>query len=130
MERIRTAGSKEEALAIVAKLGFGKKELPTETERTRVLKTQAFSVARPELERSVRKDGFIDPRVYVKLRNDYAQAIGDVGDFDDTFSTMLSPQDRVNIGVQNAVSLVTLETPPFEPTPEPTPAKKWWQFWK
>lgn len=71
--------------------GLGKEK--SATEKQTQAKTQAFAVARPILS-AAKKGGFVDRDTYMKTRQDYAEAIGDVKEFDDVFSPMLSPDDR------------------------------------
>lgn len=63
------------------------------------LVSSAISLARPELEKTKGSDGYVDPNVYMRLRSDYASAIGSVSDFDNTFASLLSPQERDRLGV-------------------------------
>jgi len=81
----------------------------TVTERTTELKTSAISKARPFLEQSTGEDGYIDPAVYMRLRGDYGEAIGDPSDFDDMFAPMLSPQERARLGLGKAVGLKAVD---------------------
>ena len=85
------------------------KETPTikltASERTATLRKSAITLARPELENSRGTDGYVDPKIYMQLRADYAEAIGDVSQFDNTFASMLSPKERVRLGVGKAVGL-------------------------
>jgi LysM repeat protein len=82
-----------------AKYGIGTATGETQTDKDRELKVVAFQKALPELQKNIGQDGFVDPVVYMKLRNDYVQAIGDVSEFDDVFSSMLSIKERLNLGV-------------------------------
>jgi hypothetical protein len=63
---------------------------------------EEISSARTFLDSSRGTDGYVDPQVYVKLRTDWTEAIGDPGDFDDIFALMLSPQERLRLGVGKA----------------------------
>jgi hypothetical protein len=71
----------------------------TQTDRDRSLKTAAFTKAKPELEASRGKDGYIDPGTYMRLRTDYGAAIGDPNEFDEMFASMLSLKERLRLGV-------------------------------
>ncbi len=75
------------------------KDKATQTEQTRNLKTSAFAKARPELEKSRGEDGYVDPNVYMRLRNDYAEIIGEPSSFDAVFASYLSPQERDRLGI-------------------------------
>ena len=77
----------------------------TESEKLKYLKTQAIAKARPELEKSKGTDGYIDPDVYMRLRVDWAEAIGTITDFDNTFAGMLSPTERARLGVGKAAGV-------------------------
>lgn len=72
----------------------GAKKTPTGTEEQAQKRTQAFAVARPLLNAAKSVGGSVDKATYMKIRQDYAEAIGDVKEFDDVFSVMLSPSDR------------------------------------
>ncbi len=72
---------------------------PTQTEITRTLQTNAVAKARPFLEQSRGTDGYVDPQVYMRLRTDYGEVIGDVSDFDAIFASYLSPQERDMLGI-------------------------------
>jgi hypothetical protein len=75
------------------------KTTATTAEVNKELITNAFAKAKPVLEASVGKDGYIDPGVYMKIRNDYAEAIGSVSNFDAVFAPRLSPQERERLGI-------------------------------
>lgn len=72
---------------------------PTETEKTRALKVAAFAKARPVLESSKGTDTYVNPDIYFRLRNNYTEAIGDVTEFDEVFAPMLSPRERLRLGI-------------------------------
>lgn len=72
---------------------------PSVSEKLRSSKIEALAKAGPALSASKGTDGFVDPAIYLKLRNDYVQVIGDVNEFDEVFSPMLSLDQRVNLGV-------------------------------
>lgn len=80
-------------------LGKAQPKAGTQTDRDRALKTGAIGVARPLLIKSRGTDGYVDPATYLKLRSDYAEAIGNPADFDKTFSPMLAPTKRKELGV-------------------------------
>lgn len=72
---------------------------PAVGERLRSSKIAALAKAGPALTASKGTKGFVDPNVYMKLRNDYVQVIGDVSEYDDVFAPMLDPVDRIKLGV-------------------------------
>ena len=74
------------------------------SERTRVLQTEAIGVARPLLIAARGADGYVDANTYLKLRNDYAESIGNPSDFDRTFGPMLSPEERQRLGVGRVIT--------------------------
>lgn len=76
-------------------------EKKTETERTRALKTEVIKRAFPRLDESRGRDGYVDPNVYLDLRQQYAEAIGDARGFDDIFLPMLSPSERSRLFVKS-----------------------------
>lgn len=71
----------------------------SETEKTRALKTEAIKVARPALIAARDATGAVPSATYLKMRNDYAEAIGNPADFDAVFAPMLSPQQRETLGI-------------------------------
>ncbi len=71
----------------------------TLTERDRAIKIASFAKARPELEKSKGTDGYINADLFMRLRADYADLIGNADDFDDVFAPMLNPKDRLRLGV-------------------------------
>ena len=75
----------------------------TQTEKDRAITVEVIKRARPLLIAAKGQDGYVDPSSYLKLRNDYAEAIGDPKDFDATFSPMLSPAERTRLGVGRVV---------------------------
>ena len=77
----------------------------TVTERQSAQRQAAIAQARPELENSRGTDGYVDPQVYTKLRSDYAEAIGNVSEFDDVFASLLSPQERARLGVGKTIGI-------------------------
>lgn len=87
-----------------------KAEKVSTTEQKQKLKTSAFAKARPFLEQSKGEDGYIDPNVYLKLRSDYAEIIGNPSEFDDVFASYLSPQERARLGLGKAVGLKAIGT--------------------
>ena len=80
------------------------KKKATSGETQLYLKKQAFTKARPELEKT-KVNGYTDPSKYMELRTDYAEAIGSVADFDATFASMLSPTDRARLGIGKATGV-------------------------
>ena len=80
-------------------LGKAQGKGASQTDRDRGLKTGAIGVARPLLIQSRGADGYVNPATYLKLRNDYAEAIGTPSAFDATFAPMLSPDERKRLGV-------------------------------
>ena len=72
---------------------------PAVSEKLRGSKIEALAKAGPALNASKGTDGFVDPQVYLKLRNDYVQVIGDVSEFDEVFAPLLSVTERVRLGV-------------------------------
>lgn len=77
----------------------------TQTDRDRALKTSAIAKATPELRSNTGSDGYADPSVYLRLRSDYAQAVGDVSEFDAAFSSLLSPRERARLGIGKATGI-------------------------
>lgn len=62
--------------------------------------------ARPVIESSKGAvDGYVDPNIYTQLRSDFAGKHGETATFDDTFSVLLSPQERARLGVGKAVGV-------------------------
>ena len=82
----------------------------TAGERKSQLQAIAIAKARPVLEQAKIQHGFVDTALYQKLRLDYGQVIGNVSEFDDAFSSMLSPQDRANLGIGKAVGVQAEES--------------------
>lgn len=72
---------------------------PTQTEITRDLRSQVISTAEPILTQSEGEDGFVDPEVYLDLRQQYFEAFGNTSGFDQLFSNRLSPQERERLGI-------------------------------
>ena len=83
--------------------------VPTETEKNKALKKQAITLARPALEASKRGGEFIDGNEFLRLRNDWAEAIGDTSDFDEIFGPQLSPTDRAKYGIGKATGVKAVE---------------------
>jgi hypothetical protein len=59
----------------------------------------AVSAARKELEKNKGKDGKVDPSAYMRLRLDWAEAVGTADEFDDIFKSMLSEDEQFNLGL-------------------------------
>lgn len=91
-------------------LGTTQKKASTQTDRDRALKTSAIGVARPLLIGARGADGYVSPTTYLKLRNDYSEAIGDPIDFDRTFAPMLSPDERRRLGVGTSATATASES--------------------
>ncbi|MBI3980966.1 hypothetical protein HY345_03120 [Candidatus Microgenomates bacterium] len=72
---------------------------PAVSEKLRASKIEALAKAGPELNKSKGTDGYVNPNEYLRLRNDYVQVIGDVSEFDEVFSPLLSEDERFNLGV-------------------------------
>lgn len=69
------------------------------SERQTQMKTSAISRARPLLLAAKGGGQYVDADTYLKIRNDYAEAIGNPLDFDRVFGPMLSPEERNRLGV-------------------------------
>ena len=78
------------------------KEL-SQTEKDRAIKVEVIKRARPALIASRGDDGYVDPNVYLEMRSNYAETIGNPTNFDDVFSLMLSPQERVRLFTEKSV---------------------------
>ena len=65
----------------------------SQTDKDRALKTASFAQAQGALNASKGSDGYVNTALYIKLRSDYAQTIGNAKDFDDVFGHMLNPKD-------------------------------------
>ena len=76
----------------------------TQSEQARALTTGAIAKARPILVAARGQGGYVDPNTYLKLRSDYAEAIGSPSVFDATFGPMLSPAERQRLGVGRVIS--------------------------
>src|SRR3990167_10774265 len=76
----------------------------TYTERLNEAVNEAITLAGEKLEGSVGDDGYVDPRVYMKLRTDFSALTGGKASiFDATFASRLSPQERARLGLGKAV---------------------------
>jgi hypothetical protein len=88
----------------------------TQTERDRAMRSEAFSKIMDEFNKVMEATPFVSvlpvaglkqpqPKEYVpsdkylELRRQYGTYIGDVDDFDDTFSYLLNPKDRKKYGI-------------------------------
>jgi len=75
----------------------------SQTDRDREVKTEVVKRASPKLIESRGQDGYVDPGVYLDLRQQYSEAIGDPKGFDDIFKPMLSPQERARLFSEKSV---------------------------
>lgn len=71
----------------------------TQTDRDRAIKAEVYKRALPILNSARGTDGYVNPQTYLKLRSDYAEAVGDASGFDAVFAPMLSPAERTRLGV-------------------------------
>ena len=108
--QIAMATTQEELNRLIGQIKPKAEKAPiiTQTEKTRELKTSAFTKARPFLEQSRGKDGYVDPGVYLRLRSDYAEVIGDPSSFDAIFAPFLSPEERARLGLGKATGVEAL----------------------
>ncbi|QGH73112.1 MAG: hypothetical protein [Podoviridae sp. ctviO18] len=83
----------------------GGERTTTQTERSQYLQKEAIKLARPALEESRKGGEYVDGNEYLRLRSDYAEAIGNVKDFDAAFSALLSPSDRAKYGIGKAAGV-------------------------
>lgn len=72
---------------------------PAVSERLRAAKITALAKAGRALRTKLSPEGDVDPVLYVRLRNDYVNAIGDVSEYDEVFAPMLSILERNKLGV-------------------------------
>ena len=79
------------------------------SERMAATIKYAIRAARKALENSAGEDGYVDPAVYTELRSNYAEAIGDIAEFDNAFALLLSPNERARLGVGKAQGVKALE---------------------
>ena len=87
-----------------ARFERGKPKEKTQTEKDRALKTEVIKVAFPKLQESRGRDGYVDPSIYLDLRRQYSEVLGDPSNFDDVFSPMLSPQERARLFTEKSVA--------------------------
>lgn len=87
--------------ATIKDLGPADPTKMTETEKTRALKISAAQKARTVLEQNAAGniDKKVNPDLYMRLRQDYAEVVGDASEFDDVFAPMLSIKERLQLGV-------------------------------
>jgi LysM repeat protein len=88
----------------------------TATERATEVKKAAIAKAQTYFQNFINQmqgqpgwDGFLYDTDYLRLRNDFATAIGDASLFDEVFAPMLSPVNRAKYGVGKAVKTETRE---------------------